>query len=238
MNPQTATGTEPNVPANPSNDDRRSAHGVWAHRGPTWCSLEPGPRRSGASSPLHHQIEPPPVTRVPITSPLCARRVEEDSGTSALTCPAPMVLAVAGVDGGPVMSVQQHHVPHPTQGSGSIPERLTIVLEPLHGGILRSIVNTLGTMGSGTWRFVAMTDAGGRVEGPTFVSPRGVERIRHPIRNGPPTCRPHWPTCSANWNGSDGEKPDGVRSSGAGPTVEQRLVGRQQAHHRGERVRT
>lgn len=76
----------------------------------------------------------------------------------------------------------KHHVSHPTAASGSVPERLTIVLEPLHGGILKSIVNTLGTMGSGTWRFVAITDTGERVEGPSFVSPRGLggDQTPHP----------------------------------------------------------
>lgn len=77
-----------------------------------------------------------------------------------------------------------HHSPLPPPDARSIPERLTIVLEPLQGSILKSIVNTLGTMGSGTWRFVAITDTGDRVEGPTFVSPRSI--------GGNQTPQPEW----------------------------------------------
>ena len=79
------------------------------------------------------------------------------------------------------MSVD-HHAMHPTAGSGSGPERLTIILEPLHGSILKSIVNALGPMGAGTWRFVAITGTGERIEGPTFVSPRnlGGDQTPHP----------------------------------------------------------
>ena len=79
------------------------------------------------------------------------------------------------------MSIK-HHVSIPKAGSGSVPEQLTIDLEPLHGSILKSIVNALGTMGSGTWRFVATTGSGDRFEGPTFVSPRsfGGDQTPHP----------------------------------------------------------
>ena len=79
------------------------------------------------------------------------------------------------------MSVH-HHAPHPTGRSRSNPERLTIILEPLHGNILKSIVNALGPMGAGTWRFVAVTDTEERVEGPTFVAPRnlGGDQTPHP----------------------------------------------------------
>ncbi|HEY5879065.1 MAG TPA: hypothetical protein VIU11_09145 [Nakamurella sp.] len=79
------------------------------------------------------------------------------------------------------MSVD-HQALHPAAGTGSSPERLTIILEPLHGSILKSIVNTLGTMGSGTWRFVAITDTEERLEGPTFISPRnlGGDQTPHP----------------------------------------------------------
>lgn len=83
------------------------------------------------------------------------------------------------------MSVQQHHVPHPTEGSGSIPERLTIVLEPLHGGILKSIVNTLGTMGSGTWRFVAMTTREGGWKGRPSSHPAASGGSDTPSAMGP-----------------------------------------------------
>ena len=81
------------------------------------------------------------------------------------------------------MSVQ-HHACHPAAGSESGPEQLTIVLESLHGSILKSIVNTLGPMGSGTWRFVAITGTEDRLEGPTFVAPRNI--------GGDQTPRPEW----------------------------------------------
>jgi hypothetical protein len=81
------------------------------------------------------------------------------------------------------MSVK-HYALDPTADSGSIPDRLTIVLEPLQGSVIKSIVNILGTMGSGTWRFVAITDTGERIEGPTFISPRGI--------GGDQTPRPQW----------------------------------------------
>jgi hypothetical protein len=79
------------------------------------------------------------------------------------------------------MSVH-HHALHPTADSGSTSERLTITLEPLHGNIFKSIANILGPMGAGTWRFVAVTDAEERVEGPTFISPRnlGGDQTPHP----------------------------------------------------------
>jgi hypothetical protein len=59
---------------------------------------------------------------------------------------------------------------------------LTITLEPLQGSLLKSILNALGPQGSGTWRFVAMTSAGERVEGPTFIAPRslGGDQAPHP----------------------------------------------------------
>jgi hypothetical protein len=54
----------------------------------------------------------------------------------------------------------------------------------LHGNILKSIVNALGPMGAGTWRFVAITDTGDRIQGPTFLSPRNV--------GGDQTPQPAW----------------------------------------------
>jgi hypothetical protein len=79
------------------------------------------------------------------------------------------------------MSIDDH-APHPTADSKPGPERLTINLEPLHGSILKSIFNTLGSMGAATWRFVAITDSENRVEGPTFISPRnlGGDQTPHP----------------------------------------------------------
>lgn len=77
-----------------------------------------------------------------------------------------------------------HHAPHPTARSESSPERLTITIEPLHGNVLKAIVNILGPMGSGTWRFVAITATGDRVEGPTFLSPRNI--------GGDQTPQPEW----------------------------------------------
>src|SRR6478609_3282987 len=103
-------------------------------------------------------------------------------GTSALARRTPDRLGwICETKGEPAMSVH-HHALHPTADSGSTSERLTITLEPLHGNIFKSIANILGPMGAGTWRFVAVTDAEERVEGPTFISPRnlGGDQTPHP----------------------------------------------------------
>jgi len=68
----------------------------------------------------------------------------------------------------------QHEARCPEIGPKSGQRQLRIVLEPLHGSLLKNIVNILGPAGAGTWRFVAITEAGDRLEGPTFVSPRNI----------------------------------------------------------------
>ena len=52
----------------------------------------------------------------------------------------------------------------------------------LFGESLQVDLNTLGPMGAGTLRFVAITDSQERIEGPTFISPRNVggDQTPHP----------------------------------------------------------